>query len=478
MPAPASASTRLDAVVVGSGPNGLAAAVTLAGAGRSVKVYEAADTPGGAVRSGQSILQGYVHDLGAAVFPMAVDTPFFRGVPMREFGLEFIFPEASVAHPLDDGTAAVLWRDPERTAAGLGPDSNRYWALMRPVLGRWDELVDDLFAPLHLPRHPAALVSFGLRACVPAAVLARAVFRTGRARALLAGLAAHSILPLWHPMSAAFAVIMAASGHLPGWPVVRGGAGRLSAALVSYLLSLGGEIETGREVRDLRDVEPSRAVFFDTAPARALRIAGATLPPSYGRRLQAFRHGPGAFKVDWALSGPIPWKAPACREAATVHLGGTLEEIERAEAAVWRGVPPEKPFVFLVQPSLFDASRAPAGRHTAWAYCHVPNGSAADMTGPVEAQVERFAPGFKDLVLARCTMGPADLELFDMNCTGGDIAGGANTFTQVLGRPVFSANPYAMPAPGLYLCSASTPPGGGVHGLCGYHAARAFLEGG
>ncbi|HOS96415.1 MAG TPA: NAD(P)/FAD-dependent oxidoreductase [Deltaproteobacteria bacterium] len=476
MPTHARASTRWDAAIVGSGPNGLAAALTLARAGRAVKVYEAADTPGGAVRSGKATLAGYVHDLGAAVFPMAVDTPFFRGVPLKEYGLEFIFPEASVAHPLDDGTAAMLWRDPDRTASDLGPDAGRYSTLMRPVLGRWNELVDDLFAPLHLPRHPVSFLSFGLRVCLPAAVLARAVFRTGRARALLAGLAAHSILPLWHPMSAAFAVIMAANGHLPGWPIVRGGAGGLSAALASCLRSLGAEIETGREIKDLQDMEPSRAVFFDTAPEHALRMAGRRLPPSYGRRLQAFRHGPGAFKVDWALSGPIPWKASCCREAATVHLGGSLAEIERSEGAVWRGERPEKPFVLLVQPSLFDASRAPAGRHTAWAYCHVPNGSAADMTGPIEAQVERFAPGFKDLILARSTMGPADLERFDMNCMGGDIAGGANTITQVFGRPVFSANPYAMPAPGFYLCSASTPPGGGVHGLCGYHAARAFLE--
>lgn len=468
-------SHRHDAAVIGSGPNGLAAAITLAVSGRKVVVHEAADAVGGAVRSGEATLPGFTHDLGAAVFPMAVDTPFFRDIPLKEFGLELIFPPASVAHPLDDGTASVIYRDPDRTAEGLGPDGPRYKALMEPLLRHWDGLVDDLFTPLHLPKHPVSLLAFGVRVFLPVSILARSLFRTDRARGLMAGLAAHSILPLSHPMATSFALIMAANCHRPGWPIARGGAGALSGALAAYLRSLGGEIVLGHEVRSMTDMEPTGAVFFDTAPVHALRIAGDRLPQSYRDRLRRFRQGPGAFKVDWALAGPIPWKAEACRDAATVHVGGSLDEIARAEGGVWKAVHPERPFVLLVQPSLFDGSRAPAGRHTAWAYCHVPGGSTVDMTGRIEAQVERFAPGFKDLIMARNVMGPSVIERFDPNCIGGDIAGGANTVGQIFGRPVFSANPYAMPAPGMYLCSASTPPGGGVHGLCGYHAARAFL---
>lgn len=471
-------NNRYDAAVVGSGPNGLAAAITLAGAGRKVVVYESGHTPGGAVRSGEPVLPGFIHDMGAAVFPMAVETPFFRGIPLRDFGLEFIFPRASVAHPFDDGTAAVIFRDLERTVEGLGPDGARYRAFMLPLLQRWDDLADDLLTPAHIPRHLEPMAAFALRVCMPAGIMARARFKTTHARGLMAGLAAHSILPLSHPMSSPFAVVMAVHCHWPGWAIVKGGAGALTGAMASYLRSLGGEVVLDHEVYGLTAMEPTGAVFFDTALPHMLRIAGERLPQAYRRRLMKFRQGPGAFKVDWALQGPIPWTASACSEAATVHIGGRLEDIALAEAQVWKGVHPDRPFVLLVQPSLFDGSRAPAGRHTAWAYCHVPAGSEYDMTGRIEAQVERFAPGFKDLVLARHVMGPAAIERFDANCIGGDIAGGANTASQIFGRPVFSANPYAMPAPGMYLCSASTPPGGGVHGLCGYHAARAFLRGG
>ena len=465
-----------DAAVIGSGPNGLSAAITLARAGKKVVVYESAGHAGGALRSGELTLPGFMHDLGAAVFPMAVDTPFFKEIPLKDFGLELVFTRASVAHPFDDGSAAVIFRDLGSTVDGLGPDGGRYRALMLYLLQQWDDLAEDLFAPPHIPRHIEPLTAFGMRACIPVSIMARLRFRTARARALMAGLGAHSILPLSHPMSSSFALIMAVNCHRPGWPIAKGGSGSLADALASYLQAIGGEITLNHEVRELADIEPADAVFFDTAVSNMLRIADSRLPHAYRNRLKKFRQGPGAFKVDWALSGPIPWKAPICMESATVHIGGYLDDIVLAEGEVWRGRHPDRPFVLLVQPSLFDASRAPAGKHTAWAYCHVPAGSDFDMTGRMEAQVERFAPGFKDLILARHAMTPADIERFDANCIGGDIAGGANTMGQVFGRPVFSANPYAMPAPGMYLCSASTPPGGGVHGLCGYHAAKAYLR--
>lgn len=466
-----------DAAVVGSGPNGLAAAITLARAGRSVVVLETRDTPGGAVASAELTLPGFIHDVGAAVFPMVVDTPFFRDLPLQEHGLELIFPEASVVHPFDDGTAAVVYRDLSMTAEGLGADGPRYRWLMEPILQGWDGLVQELFAPPHLPRHVVSLAAFGMRVCLPVTLMARALFRTDKARGLMAGLASHSILPLTHPLSSSFAAIMASNCHRPGWPIARGGAGSLAKAMVSYLDSLNGSIKPSREVASLTDIVPAQAVFFDLVPRHVIRIAGERLPGEYRERLGRFRPGPGAFKVDWALGGPIPWKAPECPMAATVHLGGSLEEIATAEGEVWKGRCPERPFVLLVQPSLFDPSRAPEGRHTAWAYCHVPNGSQTDMTERIEAQVERFAPGFKDRIIGRSVMPPSAIERFDANCIGGDIAGGANTIRQLFGRPVLSSNPYAMPAPGMYLCSASTPPGGGVHGLCGYYAARAFLEG-
>ncbi|MCE5275464.1 MAG: NAD(P)/FAD-dependent oxidoreductase [Syntrophaceae bacterium] len=466
-----------DAVVVGSGPNGLAAAVTLARAGRSVKVLEARQSPGGAVCSAELTLPGFTHDVCSAVYPLALDTEFFRSVPLSAHGLSWVFPEASFAHPLDDGSAVVVYSDWARTVEAFGADGKGYARLTGPFMGRWGDLTGDLLSPLRLPRHPVLLAALGLRTLLPVTLLGRAIFDTPRGQAMLAGLGAHSILPLTHPLSSAFALMMAVSCHSPGWPVPRGGARSVSSALVSYLETLGAEVVTSHEVRDLIDIEPCGAVFFDLSPAQVLKITGDRLPHSYRRRLARFRYGPGAFKVDWALSGPIPWKAPECLQTATIHVGGTMGEIARAEREVWMGRHPGRPFVFCVQPSLFDPARAPEGKHTAWAYCHVPNGSTCDMTGRIEQQIERFAPGFRDLVIGRNAMPPAVIELFDANCIGGDIAGGANTIGQMLGRPVCSMNPYAMPAPGMYLCSASTPPGGGVHGMCGYHAARMHLKG-
>jgi len=467
---------RYDSIVVGSGPNGLAAAITLAGQGRSVLVYESRQSPGGAVSSAELTLPGFIHDVGAAVFPMVLDTPFFRGLPLKGYGLELIFPHASLAHPFDDGTAALIYRDVDRTIDRLGADGRGYGILVKPIIKRWSELSCDLLSPLHIPYHPLHLANFGIRVIAPVTALARSIFRTPKARALLAGLGAHSILPLTHPLSSLFGIIMAVSCHHPGWPIVRGGAGVLSHALVLHLTSLGGKIMLSHEVRDLNDIEPSRALFFDLAPSGVLRIAGDKLPSAYRKRLACHRAGSGAFKVDWALDGPIPWKAPECLEAATVHLGGSLEEIALSERDVWKGSHPERPFVFLVQPSLFDPSRTPYGKHTAWAYCHVPNGSDFDMTGRIEAQIERFAPGFRDIIIGRNVMPPSAIERFDANCTGGDIAGGANTIRGLFARPVLSFNPYAMPADHMYICSASTPPGGGVHGLCGFHAAHRYLE--
>jgi len=354
-------SVYSNAAVVGSGPNGLAAAVTLARAGRSVVVYEARDTAGGALCSSALTLPGFIHDVGAAVFPMAVDTPFFRDLPLREHGLELISPEASVAHPFDDGSAAVIYRDLGRAIEELGDDGPRYRWFLEPILHRWDLLVEDLLSPMRVPVHPAALAVFGLRVGLPVTVLGRALFMTEKARGLLAGLASHSILPLWHPLSTAFAAIMAVTCHRPGWPIARGGAGRLAMALSSYLVSLGGEVITSRTVQGLGDIEPAQAVFFDVAPSHAVAIAGGRLRAGYGARVRSFRPGPGAFKVDWALDGPIPWKARECRLAATVHLGGAMDEIASAEGDVWRGRCPEKPFVLLVQPSLFDPARALRG---------------------------------------------------------------------------------------------------------------------
>jgi len=465
-----------DVVVVGAGPNGLAAAITLAATGRSVEVYEAGPRPGGAVASANLTLEGFVHDVGAAVFPFVGSTGYFSRIPLEKHGLRLVFPEASVAHPLDDGSAVILWRDLDRTCLELGKDGARYRTLVGPVVESWEGLSREILAPPHVPAHPVLLARFVARAAPGAARLASLVFSTRGARAAFGGLASHGIVPLSHPLSSAFALVMAVTCHHRGWPVVEGGSGRLADALVSHLEHLGGRILTSREVRDIRELGQAGAVFFDLWPAHAVKIAGGRVSGRYRSAAVRYRPGPGVFKVDWALAGPIPWKASGCDRAATVHVCGTLEEIARAEREVWEGTCPQRPFVFLVQPTLFDVSRVPAGRHTAWAYCHVPTGSPIDMTERIERQIERFAPGFRDLVLARSTMGPADIEAFDANCVGGDISGGAHTLRQVFARPVFSFNPYVMGEGPLYLCSAATPPGGGVHGMCGHLAAMAYLD--
>jgi len=472
-------SPRYDAVVVGAGPNGLAAAIVLARAGRSVLVREANAVVGGGVRSAKLTLPGFVHDLGSAIHPLAAGSPFFRTLPLDRYGLEWIYPPAQLAHPLDDGTAVVLERDIAATAAGLGSDNAAYRRLMEPLVAGWDDVADAFLGPLRplpLARHPFLLARFGLQALWPARRFAELLFEGVRARALFAGLAAHSFLPLEQPPSAGVGLMLAMAGHAVGWPLPRGGAGAIAEALAAYLRDLGGEIVTGAPVESLAELPRARAVLFDLTPRQILRIAGHRLPSGYRHRLERYRYGPAAFKIDWALDGPIPWTARECARAGTLHLGGTLPEIAASERAVRRGAPPEKPFVLLAQQTLFDPTRAPAGRHTAWAYCHVPNGSTFDMTGRIEAQIERFAPGFGARVLARRVTSPAALELQDANHVGGDINGGVQDLRQFFTRPVARLNPYVIPARGLYICSSSSPPGGGVHGMSGYFAARAALR--
>lgn len=465
-----------DAVVVGSGPNGLAAAIELARAGLSVTVIEGAAETGGGLRSAALTLPGFTHDVCSAIHPLGLGSPFFATLPLAEHGLEWIHPPAPLAHPFDDGTAIVLERSLDATAAALGRDGEAYRRLLAPLVDHWQQLAAEILGPLRLPRHPLLLARFARHALQSAAGLAQKHFRDRRAPALLAGLSAHSFLPLEQPTSAAVGLVLGLFGHAVGWPLPRGGSGRIANALASHLIALGGKIETGTPIRSLDQFPPAQLVLLDVTPRQFLALIDAHHPSLYRRQLQRYRYGPGVFKLDWALAGPIPWRAAECARAGTVHLGGTLEEIATNEAAVWRGEHPEKPFVLLTQPSLFDSSRAPAGRHTGWAYCHVPNGSSADLTATIEAQVERFAPGFRELILARHARTAAGYALYNPNCIGGDINGGVQDLRQIIARPTLKADPYATDIAGVYLCSASTPPGGGVHGMCGYHAARAALR--
>lgn len=467
---------RYDAVVVGAGPNGLAAAITLARANLSVLVIEAAKEIGGGTRSAELTLPGFTHDVCSAIHPLGAGSPFFRSLPLDKHGLEWIHPAAPLAHPFNDGSAATLERSVEQTAAGLEVDAAAYIELMHPLVDRWDVLAEEFLAPPHLFRHPFAIAGFGLMAIRSASALARGRFRGARARALFAGLAAHSILPLDFVMTASFGLMLGLTGHAMGWPFPRGGSQKIADAMASYLKSLRGEIVTGMPIQRLDQVPAAKAVLFDVTPRQLSRIAGDRLPAGYRTKLENYRYGPGVFKIDYALDGPIPWKSLQCTRAATVHLGGTLDEIEASERSMWQGKPPAKPFVLVAQQSLFDAQRAPTGKHTGWAYCHVPNGSDFDMTERIEAQIERFAPGFRERVLARHAMSPAAMEQYNANYIGGDIAGGSNEARQLLTRPFPKWNPYSTPVEGIYLCSSSTPPGAGVHGMCGYYAARTALR--
>jgi len=466
-----------DAVVVGSGPNGLAAAVTLARAGRQVLVLEAAETIGGGCRTQELTLPGFRHDVCAAFHPLAAVSPFFRELPLAEHGLELLHPPAPLAHPLDGGTAVLLERSLSATAAGLGSDGAAWGRLFGPLVAQAETIVGAALAPIRpYTRHPLVLARFGALALRSASGLARARFEGERARALFASLAGHSILPLERSPAASFGLMLGLLGHVGGWPVARGGSQSIADALASYLRSLGGEIRTSTEVRSVDELPSARLLMLDVAPRDLVRLAGDRLPAGFRRNLAHYRHAPGAFKVDWALDRPIPWEAAECGRAGTVHLGGTLDEIAAAERAPFEGRHAERPYVLVGQQSLVDATRAPGGKHTAWAYCHVPNGSDVDMTERIEAQLERFAPGFAGAVLARHVMAPADLESYNRNYVGGDIAGGLNTLRQLVFRPALRPFPYRTPARGVYLCSSSTPPGGGVHGMCGFLAAKAALR--
>jgi phytoene dehydrogenase-like protein len=471
-----SVSSTYDAVIVGSGPNGLAAAIELARNGQRVAVLEGRSTIGGGTRSAEITLPGFVHDLGSAIHPLGYASPFFRSLPLENHGLEWVHPDAPLAHPLDGGEAAVLERSIGATAAGLGFDAAAYRRLMEPISADAGRVANFFVGKPSFIRHPLALASSGIRSLRDAYGLAESVFEGERARGLFAGNAAHSFLRLDRPPSAMFGLMLGALGHAFGWPFPRGGSQALADALASYLASLGGEIYTDAPVRTVSDVPPTRAVLFDVAPLRLLEIAGEHFTEGYRGGLKRYRYGPGVFKVDFALDGPIPWEAEGCNRAGTVHLGGTLDEVAAGEAAVSRGEHPERPFILLAQNSLFDPTRAPEGKHTVWAYCHVPNGSTFDMTERIEAQIERFAPGFKDLILARTVAGTADLERWNPNLIGGDINGGYMDLGQLFTRPMPRMNPYSTPADGLYICSSSTPPGGGVHGMCGYLAARVALR--
>jgi len=470
--------TERDAVVVGAGPNGLAAAIALAQKGWSVEVWEAGETVGGGARSAELTLPGFVHDVCSAIYPLTVGTRFMPSLPLERHGLRWIHPPYPLAHPFDDGTAAVLARGYEETGESFEePHDARAWErLFRPFSEKWMELSPDLLGPLGIPRHPFRMAHFGLVGLRPATGLAEGRFQGFRAKALFAGLAAHSFLPIDKIPTAAFGLMLGVCGHAVGWPQPEGGAQRIPDALASYLRELGGEIHTGRRVKSIAELPRARAYLFDLTPNQMLRIDGLRWPKRYRRRLANYRYGPGVFKVDWALSEPIPWRAEACRKAGTVHLGGPIEQVAASEGAAWYGREPSRPFTLVGQSTLTDPTRAPAGKHTAWAYCHVPHGSTADYTGLIERQIERFAPGFRDVVLARHTMNTVQLQEHNPNLVGGDINGGAATLGQLFTRPVARLVPYSTPDPRVFLCSSSTPPSGGVHGMCGYYAAQAALR--
>lgn len=464
-------------MVIGAGPNGLAAAITLVDAGRSVLVVEANETIGGGTRSAELTLPGFVHDVCAAIHTLGAASPAFADMDLERHGLSWLHPDIPLAHPLDGGHVGVLHRSVDATAVGLGRDGAAWRRLVEPLLRRWDDLLPQILGPIvSVPRHPLVMARFGLRALPPASLLQR-TFATDEGAALFGGCAAHAFLPLTRPLSAAFGTILALAGHAVGWPVARGGSQMVANALAGRLGELGGVIETGRRIRTLADLPPHRVALFDTNPAQLATIAGEELPDRYRQRLLDFRHGPAAFKIDYALDGPVPWTNDACRRAGTVHLGGSFAEIRAAEADCAAGRMPARPFVLVAQQSLFDDSRAPAGKHTLWAYAHVPHASAADATEALEAQIERFAPGFRDLVIGRHVIAPAAFEAYNPNYVGGDIGGGAHSGTQLVFRPTFGLRSYITPNPALLLCSASTPPGGGVHGMAGRHAARRALSG-
>lgn len=467
--------TDYDAVVVGSGPNGLAAAITLQRQGWSVLLLEGKDTIGGGLRSAELTIPGFQHDICSAIHPMAAASPFFQNLPLEQYGLRWIRPEISAAHPFDDGTAALLTDSPEATAKRLGADERAYHWLLQPALKNWEALLPDLLAPLHLPAAPVAMARFGLRALQPATWLARC-FSTPQAKGLWAGMAAHSIQPLSNWATSAIGLVLLAAGHREGWVIPQGGSQRVADALAACFIALGGKIQTGTYVRSLKELPSARAVLFDVTPRQLLQIAGHSFSDIYRWQLKRYRYGMGVFKIDWAIEGQVPFTATACRRAGTIHLGNTFSEIANNERRTARGEHPEKPFVLLAQSGLFDPFRSPEGKQAVWAYCHVPNGSTVVMTDAIERQVERFAPGFREQILARHTFNTVQMEEHNPNYIGGDINGGVIDLGQLFTRPALRRSPYRTSTKGLYLCSSSTPPGGGVHGMCGYHAALRVMR--
>jgi len=464
-----------DAIVVGSGPNGLSAAILLQQNGLSVLLIEGKDKIGGGLRTGELTLPGFNHDICSAIHPLAVGSPFLQTLPLEQYGLEYIYPEISAAHPFDDGSAAILKKSIAETAASLGIDEQAYIKLMQPIAEDWPLIAPDILGPLHLPQHPLKMAKFGLTALPPVTVLAEK-FKTTQAKGLLAGMAAHSIQPLNNLTTSAIAMVLMAAAHTKGWPLPKGGSVKIAEAMAAYFIALGGKIQTNTYVSSLEKLPSARAVLFDVTPVQLLEIAGHRFSSVYKWQLERYRYGMGVFKMDWALDGPIPFTNQACRNAGTVHLGGTLAEITLSEQQTWNGRYPDNPFVLLAQQSLFDATRAPQGKHTAWAYCHVPNGSVVDMTAAIEQQVERFAPGFKDRIIGRSSMNTDQMQQYNPNYIGGDINGGVINITQLFTRPALRWSPYKTSAKGLYICSSSTPPGGGVHGMCGYWAAKKALK--
>jgi phytoene dehydrogenase-like protein len=471
----ATGTTEFDAVVVGSGPNGLAAAIAIRQKGLSVQLLEARATIGGGLRSAELTLPGFTHDICSAIHPLAAGSPYFTTLPLHEHGLEFIYPPVAAAHPFDDGTAAVLAGSVEETARGLGSDAAAYVRLMAPIVKDWPALAPAFLGPLHLPKDPWSIARFGWKGLAASTRLARR-FHEQAARGLLAGMAAHSIQPLTNLATSAIALVLMTTGHDKGWPLPRRGSVAIADALASYFISLGGKIQTGTNIRSFSQLPSSRCVLLDLTPRQLLQMGGHRWSSLYQWQLERYRYGMGVFKIDWALAEPIPFMAAGCRQAGTVHIGNTLEEIVASEASTANGVQSERPFVLLTQPSLFDPTRAPVGGHTAWAYCHVPNGSKEDMTAAIERQVERFAPGFRERILARHVFDTAQMEEYNPNYVGGDINGGVIDIRQLFTRPALRWSPYRTSEKGIYICSSSTPPGGGVHGMCGYRAAKRALK--
>ncbi len=465
-----------DAVVVGAGPNGLSAAIILAMHDLSVLVVEEQETIGGGCRSQELTLPGFTHDVCSSIYPLAIGSPILKQFPLSEHGLEWVHPPVPLAHPFDDGTCALLQQSLEKTSQSLGEDSSSYSSLFSPFIEDWPKLENTLLGPFTIPRHPLPALKFGWKAVRSAESLAKTSFKNPKTQGLFAGLAAHSVLPLDRPITAAVGLLLGITGHVFGWPMAKGGAQQIANALGSYFQSLGGTIQTGYRVDSIEELPASKAVLFDLTPRQILKIAKGELTHSYQKQLERYRYGPGVFKMDWALTQPIPWKASDCLQAGTVHLGGDFDQIAASEKAIWEGTHAEKPYVLLAQHSLFDNTRAPNGKQSAWAYCHVPHGSKKDMSQEIEDQIERFAPGFRDCIIETSTKNTEEMEQFNANYIGGDIIGGVQDIYQLFTRPTKRLVPYATSNPGIFICSSSTPPGGGVHGMCGYHAARTALK--